>query len=188
MTEETNRTDNHEEEILQGEIVEEGTNAEPQQSTQELEQWKNDLQAAQEQAQTYFEGWQRERADFANYKRRIERDQQTLSQTITANVIKKYLAVLDDLERALKNRPTEGTAVAWAEGLELIQRKLQTILESEGIKRIEAENAEFDPNRHEAVSYEEHSDFESGHVIEVLQQGYTLGERVIRPAVVRIAR
>jgi molecular chaperone GrpE len=65
------------------------------------------LQQTQEKVKEYFDGWQRERADFANYKRRVERDQQLMSQTMKGDIIKKYLGVLDDLERALKTRPTE---------------------------------------------------------------------------------
>ena len=104
-----------------------------------------------------------------------------LSQNITGEVIKKYLVVLDDLDRALKMRPTEGEGAAWAEGIELIYRKLQNILDSEGVKRIPAEDEEFDPTRHEAISHEESPDHESGQIIEVVQQGYTLGDRVSAP-------
>lgn len=179
-------------EIAEGEIVEEtrdevagNENAISQDAYAELAQ---ELQQSQTQAKDYFEGWQRERADFANYKRRIERDQKTMSQNITSDVIKKYLTVVDDMERALKNRPVEGPASAWAEGIELILRKLYNILEGEGIKRIEAEKEEFDPNRHEAISYEPSPDHEGGQIIEVVQQGYMLGDRVIRPALVRVAR
>ncbi len=179
-------------EIAEGEIVEEtrdevagNENAISQEAYAELAQ---ELQQSQTQAKDYFEGWQRERADFANYKRRIERDQKTMSQNITSDVIKKYLTVVDDMERALKNRPVEGPASAWAEGIELILRKLYNILEGEGIKRIEAEKEEFDPNRHEAISYEPSPDHEGGQIIEVVQQGYMLGDRVIRPALVRVAR
>ncbi len=147
-----------------------------------------DMDKAQTQAKEYFEGWQRERADFANYKRRIDRDQQFLSGNIRGEIIKKYLAVLDDMDRAMKGRPTEGAASTWADGIELIQRKLQAILEAEGVKRIPAEAEEFDPQRHEAITHEDSPDHTSGQIIEVLQQGYILGERVLRPAMVRVAR
>ncbi len=155
---------------------------------EEFEALKKELEEAQAKAKEYFDGWQRERADFSNYKRRIDREQATLSQNITAEVIKKYLLVLDDLSRAMKMRPTEGAVSAWADGIDLIFRKLQNILEAEGIRRIPAEEEEFNPLRHEAISMEESKDHESGRVIEVLQDGYTLGDRVIRPARVRVAR
>jgi molecular chaperone GrpE len=146
------------------------------------------LEEAQAKAKEYSEGWQRERADFSNYKRRIERDQVTLSQTITGEIIKKYLLVLDDLDRAVKMRPAEGDLTAWAAGIELVYRKFLNILDQEGIKRIPAETEEFNPTRHEAITSEENPDFASGGIIGVVQEGYTLGDRVLRPARVRVAR
>ena len=97
----------------------------------------------------------------------------------------KHFTALDDIERALQNRPADN---AWANGIELIARKLQNMLESEGIKRIQAEGLEFDPNFHEAISHEPADGVSSGHVIAVVQNGYMLGERVIRPALVRVAQ
>jgi molecular chaperone GrpE len=184
------------EEVIEGEIVDEGPQSEPASSPPPVEgvpeaeynQLMQDLAQAQTQAKDNFDGWQRERADFSNYRRRVERDQQAMTHQITGEVIKKYLAVLDDLDRAMKARPTEGAAATWSNGIELIYRKLQNILEAEGVQRIPAETEEFNPNRHEAISYEDSPDHESGGIIEVVQQGYTLGDRVIRPALVRVAR
>jgi molecular chaperone GrpE len=158
------------------------------QQEQQLQQLQQELEKAQNQGREYFEGWQRERADFSNYKRRIERDQQMLSQSMKTDVIKKYLTVIDDLERALKTRPTDGPAAAWSNGIELIYRKLTSMLDAEGVLRIPAETEEFNPSRHEAISYEASPDHSAGEIIEVVQQGYTLGDRVIRPALVRVAR
>ncbi|MGD0708208.1 MAG: nucleotide exchange factor GrpE [Anaerolineaceae bacterium] len=141
-----------------------------------------------QQSADNFEGWQRERADFQNYRKRVERDQEQMRQNITGAVIKKYLVIVDDLGRALKTRPTEGEAATWAEGLELIYHKLEGIMESEGVQRIPAENELFNPNRHEAISHEDSPDHQSGQIIEVVQQGYTIGDRVLRPALVRVAR
>lgn len=149
---------------------------------------KTQLEDAQAKAKEYFDGWQRERADFSNYKRRVDREQATLSQNIAAEVIKKYLLVLDDLDRAVKLRPSEGEVSAWANGIELIYRKLQNIIDVEGIKRIPAEEEEFNPLRHEAISYEDSPEHSSGQIIGVVQEGYTLGDRVLRPARVRVAR
>ena len=187
---------NPDDEIIEGEVIEEGADSGPDATDGETEARMADeyqalteeLQQAQGKAKEFFEGWQRERADFANYKRRVDRDQQALAQNIKGDVIKKYLSVLDDLERAMKTRPTSGEAAAWANGIELIVRKLQSLLESEGVKRIPAESEEFNPTRHEDITYEESPDHKSGEVIEVVQQGYTLGDRVLRPALVRVAR
>ncbi len=153
-----------------------------------LNELKSKLETAHKQSKEYFEGWQRERADFLNYKKRVERDQMNLHQVVTANIVKKFLAVLDDMELAVKNRPADATDQNWWNGVELINRKLQGILEAEGIVRIPAENEFFDPSRHEAISHEENPEYQSGQVIEVVKQGYTLGDRIIRPAMVRVAR
>ncbi len=203
--EKKNRADNDiannnlaDDDIIEGEVVEEGeavpenTPVDNEEAAATMAKEYNDLaeelQQAQGKAKEFFEGWQRERADFANYKRRVDRDQQTLAQNLKGDVIKKYLTILDDLERAMKTRPTEGPAATWANGIELIIRNLQNILEVEGVKRIPAEKEQFDPNRHQAISYEESPDHKSGEIIEVVQQGYTLGDRVLRPALVRVAR
>ena len=149
---------------------------------------ENELETLRQLTEEYFEGWQRERADFNNYKKRIERDQKLMTQSITAGIIKKYLVVQDDMERALKSRPIEGEGASWAEGIDLILRKLQTVLDSEGIQPIPADDLEFNPNIHEAISHEDSPDHESGQIIEIIQQGYTIGDRVLRPALVRVAR
>jgi molecular chaperone GrpE len=133
----------------------------------------------------YKDGWARSQAEFQNYKKRIERDNELTYASMKGDIVKKVLPVLDDLELALQNRPVEN---AWANGIELIARKLQNILESEGVKRIEAKGLAFDPNFHDAITHEPSEEVESGHVIDVVRNGYTLGERVIRPASVRVAQ
>ncbi len=153
-----------------------------------LEEKLLELEKIATQAAANLDGWQRERAEFSNFKRRIERDHAQLHQVLTGEIIKKYLVILDDLELALKNKPTDGEGAAWAEGFALIARKLQSVIEAENVERICENNVPFDPNLHEAISNEENPDFESGYVIEVVRQGYKLGERILRPAMVRVAR
>lgn len=186
-----------EDEVIEGEVVEEGgattaedasNSASASEQVVDTSALAEELQQAQDKAREYFEGWQRERADFANYKRRIDRDQQMISANMKGDIMKRYLPVLDDLERALKARPTEDATATWAEGIELIYRKLQSILEAEGLQRIPAEKQQFNPTFHEAITHEDNPDHESGQIIEVVQQGYTLGDRVLRPALVRVAR
>lgn len=138
-------------------------------------------------ADEYLDGWQRARAEFANYKKRVERDRQLTYQNAAGSIILKFLPVLDDLERALKNRPEEDPGAAWADGIELIYRKLKTILESEGVTPMEVEGEVFDPNLHEAVVSTPSEEHESGVIIEELQRGYQIGDRVLRPAMVRVA-
>jgi Molecular chaperone GrpE (heat shock protein) len=157
-------------------------------SHHEFDAVKEELAKAQAEGKANLEGWQRERAEFSNYKKRIDRENASLNQTITGSVIKKYLVILDDLELALKSKPTSGDGAAWADGVELIARKLQSILDSEGIERINQNKVPFDPNLHEAISNEECPGFECGEIIEVVRQGYKLGDRILRPAMVRVAR
>jgi molecular chaperone GrpE len=151
----------------------------------EIESLTTQLRQAEMKAAEYKDGWARAQADFQNYKKRLERDNELTYITMKGDIVKKILPVLDDLERALQNRPADNP---WANGIELIARKLQNVLESEGIKRIDAEGAEFDPNFHEAISHEPADGVKSGFVIGVVQNGYMLGERVIRPALVRVAQ
>jgi molecular chaperone GrpE len=150
----------------------------------ELDSLRAQLQEAEAKAAENLDGWQRALAEFQNYRKRIERDRVTEQVGMKGELIKRVLPALDDLERALQNRPADD---AWAGGIELIQRKLQAILEAEGVKRIEAEGRQFDPSFHEAISQEPVEGAESGQVVEVMQQGYMLGDRVVRPAQVRVA-
>lgn len=151
----------------------------------EIEALKKQLDAAQAQASEYKDSWLRSQAEFQNYKKRLERDNELMHASMKGDIIKKVLPALDDLERAIQNRPADN---GWANGIELIARKLQNLLEAEGVKRIEAEGLEFNPNFHEAISHEPNDQVESGHVIAVVQNGYMLGERVLRPALVRVAQ
>jgi len=130
----------------------------------------------------------RERADFDNARKRLDRDAETNKQQMRAGIIKKYLAVQDDMERALAHMPAEGSEGAWAEGIKLIYQKLVNLIASEGLQPLANAGDTFDPNLHEAISLEEHPDLESNQIIEVTQQGYKLGDRVVRPAQVRVAR
>ncbi len=150
-----------------------------------LEQSRAEWQA---KASEYLDGWQRSRADFANYKKRIEREQAELYQRTAGSILKRHLEIIDDLERALRNRPGEGDGANWSEGIDLVYRKLTNILENEGVKAMQTEGQMFDPNFHEAISSEDSPNHQSGEIIEAVQRGYLLGEKVLRPALVRVAR
>ncbi len=164
----------------------------PEVQTAELESLQARLEEEEAKAREFearsrenLDGWQRSVAEFQNYKKRIDRDRESDKAIMKGDLIKRFLPALDDLERALQNRPADD---AWASGIELVKRKLQTILEAEGLQRIEAEGADFDPNFHEAISYEPADGVQSGRVIAVVQNGYMLGDHVVRPAMVRVAK
>ena len=147
------------------------------------------LEEAKKKEQDNLESWQRERADFSNYKKRIERDQEAAKNSYRSDVLKKLIPVLDDLELAYQHRPAEGEAASWAQGIELIIRKFSSILENDGLKKIEVKAGDkLDPNMHLAVSAEDSDEFGSDEIIEVLQNGYRMGDKIIRPAMVRVAR
>lgn len=155
---------------------------------EEYDALQRELEEHRKKSVDYFDGWQRERADFSNFRRRVERDTVQNQQNALISVVKKYLVVMDDLERALRMRPTTGEGAEWANGIELVYRKLQNLLEGEGITQMQAQGEMFDPTRHEAITQEDSADHQSGQIIDVVQSGYMLGERIVRPALVRVAR
>ncbi len=149
---------------------------------------QSELEEIRSQAEEYLDGWQRARAEFANYKKRIQKEREDSRSFITAEIMSKYITVVDDFERALSDRPSDGASDAWAEGVDMIYRKLKTILESEGVEEFSPEGEIFDPNFHEAIGFEESDDHDEGMIFQVIQPGYKIGERVIRPAIVRVAK
>jgi len=178
----------------EGEVVEEmpATPEEAEASLEEVsaepETPAEQLAKVQSEAAEYLDGWQRARAEFANFKKRVDRETEESRQRITAEIILRYINVMDDLERALCNAPQDEKYHEWVSGIELIHQKFEAILESEGVESIETEGERFDPNLHEAISYEESEAFEGGSIIAVTQRGYKLGDRIIRPAMVRVAK
>jgi molecular chaperone GrpE len=166
--------------------VQETRQAEPfLEATAELELLKSQLAETQAKMQEYLDALQRERADFTNYRRRTDLENSQMGRITSGLTIKKFLAAIDDLERALAHRPADDV---WANGIELVYRKFLAILEAEGVIRMQAEGQPFDPNLHEAIMQEPSESFESGTVTAVLQQGYMHGDRVLRPALVKVAQ
>jgi molecular chaperone GrpE len=154
----------------------------------ELATLRQQLEEATAKAAENLDGWQRAAADLANYKKRVERERAEAHQATTGALVSRLLPVIDDFDRALKDAPTGEETRKWVEGIALIQRKLHAIIEGVGVERIEAEGAMFDPYWHEAITHDESDDHNEGEVIEVVQQGYRLGDRVLRPALVRVAK
>ena len=152
-----------------------------------MEVLQQELVEAQNEISSTLDGWQRTQAEFLNYKKRMEREKIRMYENASARVIKSFLGVLDDLDRAIANRPTEGEGADWAEGIDLVFRKMLTALDNEGVKPMDVLGEQFDPNLHEAIMQEESEDHKSGEIIEVIQKGYLIGERVLRPAMVKVA-
>jgi len=161
---------------------------EQQEFVEGLEELKTQNEALQTKVAEYLDGWQRSQAEFSNYKKRIEREKKQMYQNAVGSIIKRYLDILDDLERALKNCPSSNEGAEWAAGIELIYRKFLNALDAEGVKVMEADGQAFDPNLHEAISHEDCNTVESGQIIEVVKQGYLMGDQILRPASVRVAK
>ncbi len=130
---------------------------------------------------------QRGQADFANYRKRADEEKVEILSTAKAQVILRILPALDDVERALSQAPSnEGNS--WLEGFMLIGRKVNSILEGEGLQRIEAEGLAFNPWEHEIVSYIDVPGRQEGEVLEVTRQGYKMNGKVLRPSQVVVVK
>jgi molecular chaperone GrpE len=130
---------------------------------------------------------QRIRADFANYKRRIEQEREKQTKCANKELILKLLPVLDDFNYALDSVPQDVAEGDWLRGVALIQNKLMLILEKEGVTRIDVKGKAFDPRQHEAIFCDDDSDDERCRIKEVIKDGYKLGDEVIRPAQVIVS-
>jgi len=160
----------------------------PTELTDDVAELKQLLAQERAKAAEYLDNWRRAAADFSNYKKRAEKDAGEMSKFMNATLIARLLPVLDDFDRAAKTIPDNLRDLTWIDGVMLIARKMQVVLEAEGLKPIEALNKPFDPNVHEAVIHEETAQAEDGTVIAELQKGYKLNERVLRPTMVKVAK
>jgi molecular chaperone GrpE len=148
---------------------------------------ESDLVLLLAKVEDYKNALQRERADFQNFRKRTERDNEALRARLNSEILLKFLPVVDDFERAIEAIPAEERQSEMLKGFHLILRKLQSILETEGIKSIYPLGQPFDPNFHEVIGMDESGDYDSQHVSAVLQKGYLHGDKVLRPAMVRVA-
>ena len=126
-------------------------------------------------------------ADFDNYKKRMRQDQLETIQHASAELIARLLPVLDDLQNVLDHKPG-GLDESWVKGLELSVRKLEDALGTHGLQPIDSVGSRFDPKLHEAVGHEESSEHAEDTVVSELRRGYRIRDRVVRPALVRVAR
>ena len=131
---------------------------------------------------------QRAQADLENFKRRAAEERDETRRNATSRLLLKVLSIVDDLDRGLALVPEDAAVPGWLEGMHLVQRNLSSILDSEGVTRIEAEGKPFEPREHEAVFYEETSDGQEGTVVKVIREGYKVHDRVLRAAQVAVSR
>ena len=148
---------------------------------------KKQLEECQAQSDNYLDQWRRAAAEFANYKKRTEREQTEVTKHCNAAVLARLLPTVDDMDRAFESLPEVLEGSPWVEGMVLVHRKLHAFLEQEGVRTIEAEGQTFDPALHEAVTHEPNDAVPEGDIIGEVQKGYLLNDRVLRAAKVRVS-
>jgi molecular chaperone GrpE len=154
----------------------------------EIEQLKIELEAARAKADEYLAGLQRERAEFANYKRRTAEEREAMLGLAGEDLIRKVLALADDFDLAIEARPPAIATDPWVEGVVAIDRKLRALLESEGVRQIDATaGTPFDPREHEAIANVPGTGRPEGEIVSEIRRGYRLRDRVVRPALVTVA-
>ena len=131
---------------------------------------------------------QRVQADFVNYRRRSEEEREEHQKYANSRLILKLIPVLDDFNLAIDHAAGSEADPSWLEGIRLIHRNMQTLLESESVTKIQVDGKEFDPFEHEAIGSQESSEHREGHIVSVVREGYKLGGRIIRPAMVIVAK
>ena len=143
------------------------------------------LEEEKQRAGKHYESWQRSAADYQNYKRRMEEERREVARLASISLIINLLPLMDDIERALRNVDPKLSGLTWIDGIWMIYRKFEAVLQNAGVNEIEADAQQFDPTMHEAIS---EVDGEEGKVLSVVQKGYKLGDRVIRPAMVVVGK
>ena len=156
-------------------------------SAQSAESADEAVAALQRERDSFKDQFLRAVADFDNYRKRIERERRELSEYAAADVLRELLPIIDNLERALQ-APVGGDGDGFRRGVELIHKQMHDLLRKRGVVAIEAIGDDFDPNVHQAVIHEPSEDHREGEVMEELQRGYKLGERLLRPAMVKVAK
>jgi molecular chaperone GrpE len=147
----------------------------------------NETNALQKERDDLYDRLLRKTAEFDNFRKRVDRDRKDMIDWAAADVINDVLAIADDFDRAIA-APAPPEANAYKAGLELIQRQLAEMLKKRGVTTVDALGADFDPHLHQAVAYEEVPGAREGEVVDVMAKGYKLGERLLRPALVKVAK
>lgn len=141
-----------------------------------------------EERDRYYDLLLRKTAEFDNYRKRTERERREQAERATADLLLEFLPIVDDLERALAAEASAGPVDQYRRGVELIHRRILDLLRSRSVQPIDALGADFDPNLHQAVTAEPSEGRRDGEVIEEFRRGYRIGDRLLRPAMVKVAR
>ncbi len=174
-----------EQETVTQEVVDETTESTENNEAVEVEE-VDELTLLKQQLEEEQDRVIRIRADFENYKRRVQLDKEADYKYRAQALLNDLLPVLDNLERALAVEPKTEEAVSLAKGVDMVYRSLVTAVEKEGLEAVKAEGEPFDPNLHQAVMQEKDDTKESGIVLQELQKGYKLKDRILRPSMVKV--
>jgi molecular chaperone GrpE len=160
----------------------------PTKLLEDIEALQGQLAETKAQADEYLAALQRERAEFLNFKRRTAEERERDLGLAAEDLIRKVLALADDFDRAIDARPDSIATDSWFEGVAAIDRKLRTLLESEGVSPIDADpGTPFDPREHDAIANVPGTGRAEGEIVEQVRRGYRLRDRVLRPALVAVA-
>lgn len=140
------------------------------------------------QRDEYYDLLLRKQAEFDNYRKRVDRERQMVSEAAASSIIEELLPLMDDLERALKTEAVGDAAEAYRRGVELIHRQLGEVLRKRGVRPLDALGSDFDPYYHQAVSHDPAEGRRDGEIIEEFRRGYMLGDRLLRPSMVKVAK
>ena len=146
-----------------------------------------DVTDLQRERDDYYDRLLRKTAEFDNYRRRVERERREQADQAVVDLLQELLLVVDDFDRALTVEAGD-EAGAYRKGVEMIHAKLHDVLRKQGVRPFDALGADFDPKLHQAVVHESSPEHREGEVIEVLQKGYMMGDRLLRPAMVKVAK
>jgi len=146
-----------------------------------------EIAALKQQLDETFARYQRAVADLENYKRRSRQELVERTQYANEQLVVKLLPLLDNFQRALDHAPA-GVDAQWFDGIKLIARQFEDLLQAQGVSSIPAVGEKFDPNQHEAIASEETDEHEEGTVVEEMQKGYRLHRKVLRPTLVKVAQ
>jgi molecular chaperone GrpE len=146
-----------------------------------------DVDALRRERDEYYDRLLRKTAEFDNYRKRVERERASMVQLVAGDVLETLLPIVDDFERALQAEAGP-EAETYRKGVELIYRQLQDLLAKRGVKPVDTVGQAFDPRFHQAITYESRPGHAEGEVIEEVRRGYTLGDRLLRPAMVKVAK
>ncbi len=146
-----------------------------------------DIVALKRERDDHYDRLLRKTAEFENYRKRVERERREHGDQAVTDLLLELLSVVDDFDRALTVEPDESGS-PYRRGVELIHTKLHDLLRKQGLRPIAALGADFDPNLHQAVIHESSPEHREGEVIGEMRRGYTIGDRLLRPAMVKVAK